>query len=113
VTYEFINPSDGIVFDAPDDECAAIAAIVVGDGKCTAKRTDSGESVIGFAFLVGDGGFKEKYGRDLGDALEERAHDVVTACHSFRLIDGKRSSLSDWCGWAHGVQLRSAVEEDA
>ena len=50
-TFEFINPSDHIVFDAPDDECAALAALVVGEGRCGAKRESDGERVIGLALL--------------------------------------------------------------
>lgn len=111
-TYEFINPSDRIEFDATCDEVAALAALVVGQGLCSAQRVHGGpkatpdkELVVGFAFVLGDGGFAERYGRSVEDAIKALASDVVASCHSFRLVNGTRSSLSNWCGYAHAIQL--------
>ncbi len=101
-TYEFINPSDAILFDAPSDEVAALAALFVGGGKWGAKRVDNDESVVGL-------GFAETYGRSINDAFEVLADDVVAACHSFRLKSGERTSMSDWCGFAHSVERRGAT----
>lgn len=104
VTYEFINPSDKILFDAPDDECAALTALLVGGGQCGAKRVDTGERVIGLALFGGDGGFAERYGRDLDAALDARVAEAVAAAHTFRLASGRRTSLNDWCAFAHNIR---------
>lgn len=104
-TYEFINPSDNILFDAPSDEVAALAALYVGGGKCSAKNVADPEwNVIGFAMFGGDGGYKENYGRDMVEGFNALTPEVVTACHSFRLASGgEPTSLSDWCAYAHGA----------
>jgi hypothetical protein len=105
-TYEFINPSDAILFDAPDDECAALAALVVGSGQCSAKEVGSEFNVIGFAFLGGDGGFKEIYGATAQERLTARIADVITAAHTFRIKSGERTSMNDFCGYAHSLTMR-------
>lgn len=111
VTYEFINPSDAIVFDAASDEVAALAALVVGCGQCSARRTDAGRNdlVIGFAMFGGDGGYAQAYGRSIAEGFQALAADVVSACHSFRIANGERTSLTDWCRAAHAIQLGVAA----
>lgn len=106
-TYEFINPSDAILFDAPSEEVAALAALVVGRGTCSARRIDAPnrELVVGFAVLGGDGGYHASYGRSISDGLTALAGEVEAACHTFRLANGERSSTNDWCGYAHGLRL--------
>ncbi|MBX9853883.1 MAG: hypothetical protein K2Y26_00030 [Gemmatimonadaceae bacterium] len=106
--YEFINPSDAIQFDASSDEVAALAALVVGRGQCSARRIDAPnhELVVGFAMFGGDGGFRECYGRSIADGLTALAGEVEQACRSFRLTKGERTSANNWCEYAHGLRLQ-------
>lgn len=109
IVYEFVNPSDAIEFEASSDEVAALAALVVGGGRCAATRKDTRVDVIGLALFRGDGGYAERYGRSLTDALTALATEVNAACHSFRIVKGERTSLNDWCGHAHSITLKGGA----
>lgn len=89
-TYEFVISSDAIQFDAPSDEVAALASLLVESGQCIAKEVESGNRVIDFALFGGDGGHAERYGRTQKNVPQEVVEQAVAACHSFRLQNGGR-----------------------
>lgn len=86
--YEIINPSDPVVFETDDFECAAVATLLVGEGRCAAKpQEDGGEEVPLFLFGGHDEWSQARFGCSFSNLLdrvtETKARDLVFALRSF------------------------------
>lgn len=81
-SYEVSNPSDRVTFEAPDDEVATLAVIILGEGAYGATSEDQ-ERVCGIAIFGGiptnTGGVTEA---NLATRLEARKLDVAIALES-------------------------------
>lgn len=81
--YEIINPSDKATFEAPDDNIAAAAALLLGDGFYGCERED-GQSLHTLVAFGGKPAVEHCLGLyfpngDLGAFLDERGADVAAA----------------------------------
>lgn len=99
-TYDLVNPSDPIVFEAPLPVVAACAAVLVGDGRFIAKDAETGVQVGGL-LMFGRDGFEKEYG-PLEAAIDTNRPAICEALRTFRLKGpGGRSSVFDLVQHAH------------
>lgn len=114
-TYELVNPSDAIAFDAVSLPVAIVATLFVGEGRYP-LRCD-GQIVFG-AVAFGRGNVDQYCRSVLGGGLNETLEsvsanhtpDLIAALDSFRLTAGERTSLNDICGRAR--RLAAAMRGD-
>jgi len=127
--YEFITPSDPITFYAPDNDIAEAVAVYVGNGKAGLRAADGSETPTTL-YLFGNMPI-EQINR-VEKTLSERLEDFLTACERFAVCgfsdrdiyndytqngtneekvklwdDKKRSSMTDWCGFARGLARKA------
>jgi len=104
--YELINPSDQVFFEAEDDKVAFVASLLVGSGQYAAKRTDNGETAVGF-YLFGINA--EELERQLGcsgdEFIEKERLHIADAFASFAYSHGQ-SSLNAIVDRAHEMGRR-------
>lgn len=110
--YELINPSDEIIFDAPDDEVAT-AAVTLVDDRFGWKNKTSGEEggFIGVSAMVG--ALPEEAVLALVKVLADRRTEIEEALYSFRYV-GIQTSLFSIVDKAHslaGIRAEILAEE--
>lgn len=127
--YEFITPSDPITFYAPDNDIAEAVALFVGSGKASIKAVDNSETPNTMTFF---GGKAEGQLERIKATMDKRIDEVIAAGKTFAVCsiayreeydeltknstdvkriekwdDKHRSSISDWCGYARGLKIKS------
>jgi hypothetical protein len=80
--YELINPSDKCTYEAPDDEVAALTAIILGEGHYAAEECETGRSACGIAFNGLPSNTAGLTIENLKERLEARKADIATALES-------------------------------
>ena len=120
--YKFIQPSDGITFEAETDDIARAACIYVGNGHCFLEN-EQGETLSGTCHLFDE--FPADEIKVLEDAIDNKDMRFVDALRSFACCsiadrslykdmsknysdrekmnvwhDRHRTSLTDWCAYA-------------
>jgi len=128
--YEFITPSDPITFYAPDNDIAEAISLFVGNGKTGIKAADDSETP--YTMTVFSGGLKGEQLKRFKETMEKRVDEVIAAGKTFAVCsisqreiyddhtnngqdekrvkkwdDKNRSSLSDWCGYARHLKIKS------
>lgn len=113
--YELINPSDAIIFDAPDDDVAT-AAVTLVDDRLGWKNKTTGEEggFIGVQAMVGT--LPEDVVPALLEILSGRRVEVEEALYSFR-YQGIQTSLNPIVDKAHGLagvraEIQGAASEE-
>ena len=134
--YEFIQPSDSITFYAEDDDVAFAATMIVGNAHCFANRVgEDGKktAVDGTSFYIGK--VPDKIIERLKHLLDTRKADIFSAFKTFAVCspecrkeydvytedstneerwkewdDRKRTSMTDWCGYARSLKPRDEQE---
>ena len=134
--YEFIQPSDSITFYAEDDDVAFAATIIVGNAHCFANRIgEDGKTtaVEGTSLYIGK--VPDEIIERLKHLLETRAAEIFAAFKTFAVCspgcrkeydvytenstneerwkewdDRKRTSMTNWCGYARGLKPRNEQE---
>ncbi len=128
--YEFITPSDCITFYAPDDDIATAVTIFIGGAKagCRSIRDDRSLGTIFFGDIPTEIIAKFK------DTMDKRSDEVAAAAHTFavcspdmreeydkltnsggaadevrRWEDRHRSSMTDWCTYARGLNRKEPL----
>lgn len=129
--YEFINISDAITFYAPDDDIAFAVALYVGGGKCSCKRIEpDGDKDVKDSNLYLFG-IPNEVVKKYDEIITSRSKECVESAHTFACCkpgereifndytkngtdkakydkwdDAHRSSMSDYCKYAHGLRLK-------
>jgi len=128
ILYEFITPSDPITFYAPDNDIAEAVSIYVGNGKAGTNRADEKD---GPHTLIAFSSWGEGQEERVSGTMSKRINEVIEAAHTFAVTsiadrpvyddytnngqdkekidkwdDIRRSSMSDWCGYARGLKLK-------
>lgn len=101
-TYELINPSDAIQFDAESDQIACAAAAAVGQGMYAAHAVDDGHDVGGMALFGDDSDLKARLGGDIGAYFAANTPAIRAALRSFRYVT-RRTSMSRIVDAAHNL----------
>lgn len=105
-TYELVNPSDAIIFDAISEKIAFLSVMFLSQ-RYAARDLETGEIAIGFYFM---GISSEEIDKQLGETLDtfvvKNFLDLANALHSFR-YKTERSSMNEIVKRAHvlGDQL--------
>lgn len=86
--YEFINPSDALTFEGNDDNVAAAAALILGQGQAGLRPLDGDteREVLPLMLLWGDGEFEtwlEKRGiGDFSEFADKHRNEIVAFLRS-------------------------------
>ncbi len=93
-----VNPSDDIVFDASDKKVAALAVIIMGNGKYGAKD-EAGETVVPVWIFGWRRPWEDLYpGEKPEKAMIDNKAEVCKALRSFRMRSGgEPTSMADIC----------------
>jgi hypothetical protein len=133
--YEFITPSDPITFHAPDNDIAEAVAIYIGQGKAGFRAADNSETP-NTLYLFNK--MPDEQIARFKKTLDERLDDFFAACKTFavcslsdrKIYDDytqnstneekvkswdaeKRSSLTDWCGFARSLKRKENEADSA
>jgi hypothetical protein len=129
--YEFITPSDTITFYAPDNDIAEAVAAYVGGGKAGLKACDGSEAPNTALFFGKAEGQLERIKNTFANRLKE----IIESAHTFAVCpqgyrdeydiltkngtdieavkkwdDKHRTSMSDWCNYARGLQKKDQAK---
>lgn len=128
--YEFITPSDPITFYAPDNDIAEAIGLFVGNGKANIKAIDNSETPDTMTAFTG--GLQNDQAERVKKTMGKRLDEVIASGKTFAVCrasqreiyddytdngqnkkkvekwdDKNRSSISDWCGSARGLKIKS------
>jgi hypothetical protein len=108
--WELVNPSDPYTVESDNFKCAAIAAILVGQGKYALdpiEGTNKEFSMPIFLFGGHDEWFKEHFHESveaaLDDCMETKAGSLIAALRSISIADEKRSSMNNIGAYAQEI----------
>lgn len=114
--YEITNPSDPVFMQAPDLEIAAIAVVLLGEGKYGAEATDGVSPSVPIFLLGGaDEWFTETLGRSIVDTIGSvkatRMDALAAALESVAYPEGhERTSMNRIVDRAHSLAKWARAE---
>lgn len=133
--YEFITPSDPVTFYAPDNDIAEAVALYIGQGKAGLRAADNSETPTTL-YLFNK--MPDEVITRFKNTFKNRLDDFLDACKTFAVCNfsdrkiyddytqnstneekvkswdtEKRSSLTDWCGFARGLKRQKKEADSA
>ena len=108
--FEIVNPSDKCTLEAFDHEVAAIACVLIGNGKYALDGIDTKLEVPIFMFGGHDEWFTETFGRNVSDSLgyikANKANELITCLNSVML-----GSAESRASFKKGLELITDAEK--
>jgi hypothetical protein len=106
MVFELVNPSDEILFDAPDAKVAFVCALLVGSGAYPAKAKETGEDAGGFLLFAAnaDAEIESRLGMTGDQFVRENAVAVNACFKTFRYVR-ERTSMNRIVDYAHTLSV--------